>query len=91
MIISSEELKTMLFSHIACIIIDDWKKINYAAQPYVSAMIHLNHCDCSAYHNFDSAESIIRYFLSNARAWRGGVAKLVKSELNRRLKENNKN
>jgi hypothetical protein len=83
---SNIDIQNIPFSHIACLIIDDWKKINYAAQPYVGAMIHLNHSDLSAEHNSESAKSIVLYFLSNAGSWRGETAKLVKAELKRRLR-----
>ena len=32
-------------------------------------------------YGYDSAASIVRYFLSNASSWRGDVAKRVKAEL----------
>ena len=33
---------------------------------------------------YDSGRSIVRYFLGNAGAWRGDVAKAIKAELKRR-------
>jgi hypothetical protein len=35
---------------------------------------------------FDSARSVVLYFLSNASSWRGDVAKRVKAELKAHLK-----
>jgi len=67
---------------IAAEIRKDWSKrgkINYAAVPYLDAMSELNGIDDMYY--MDSAKSIVRYFLSNARAWRGDVARRVKAEL----------
>jgi hypothetical protein len=34
----------------------------------------------------DSGASIVVYFLGNAQTWRGPVAKAVKAELNKRVK-----
>ena len=65
---------------IAADIRSDWKKVNYAAVPYLDAMQQLNSID----DNFilDSARSIVRYFLSNARSWHGEKAREIKAELN---------
>ena len=64
---------------IAAEIRSDWKKVNYAAVPYLDAMQQLNSID----DNFilDSARSIVRYFLSNATTWRGEKAREIKAEL----------
>ncbi len=64
---------------IATDIRSDWKKVNYAAVPYLDAMQQLNSID----DNFilDSARSIVRYFLSNATTWRGEKAREIKAEL----------
>ena len=64
---------------IAAEIRSDWKKVNYAAVPYLEAMQQLN----SIEDNFilDSARSIVRYFLSNATTWRGEKAREIKAEL----------
>ena len=68
---------------IAAEIRSDWKKVNYAAVPYLDAMQQLN----SIEDNFilDSARSIVRYFLSNAKSWRGERAREIKAELNAML------
>ena len=68
---------------IAAEIRSDWKKVNYAAVPYLDAMQQLNSID----DNFilDSARSIVRYFLSNAKSWRGERAREIKAELNAML------
>lgn len=57
----------------------DWKEVNYAARPYLSAMFGLN--DVTDSYGADSARSIVAYFLGNAGAWRGETAKRVKAEL----------
>ena len=57
----------------------DWKKVYFGAVPYLDAMRDLDKIT-DAY-LYDSGESIVRYFLSNASTWRGDVAKRVKAEL----------
>jgi hypothetical protein len=57
----------------------DWKNVNYAARPYLDAMQCLLGVNDMYYR--DSARDIIRYFLSNARAWRGDTAARIKTEL----------
>ncbi len=61
----------------------DWQKVNYAAKPYLDAMGQLDKVTDSFY--YDSAESVIRYFLANAGQWRGDTAKAIKLELKRML------
>jgi hypothetical protein len=72
-------------NQIAQEIRSDWKKINYGAEPYLSAMSSLNSIDDKYY--FDDAKSIVLYFLSNASAWRGDKAKQIKAELKQMLNQ----
>lgn len=64
---------------IARDIAKDWQKVNYAAKPYLEAMLSLNSISDRFY--MDSAESVVRYFLANASSWRGEKAKAIKAEL----------
>jgi len=64
---------------IALDIRKDWAKVNYAAKPYLDAMLELNSIN-DKYYN-DSAKSIVLYFLSNAASFRGERAKVLKAEL----------
>jgi hypothetical protein len=64
---------------IAAEIRRDWKKVNYAAKPYLDAMGSLTSIKDNYF--MDSGKSIVLYFLSNAASWRGEVAKRVKAEL----------
>lgn len=57
----------------------DWKNVNYAAAPYLSAMAQLEDMDDKFY--LDDARSIVTYFLCNASAWRGEKARQIKAEL----------
>ena len=66
-------------SSIAYEIRKDWKKVNYAAIPYLEAMQTLDSIQDS--YGLDSGKSIILYFLANASSWRGEKAKEIKAEL----------
>jgi hypothetical protein len=57
-----------------------WKNVYFGAVPYLNAMRELDTIDDT--YVFDSAESVVRYFLSNARTWRGDDARRIKKELN---------
>ena len=73
---------------IAVDINTEWSKIgkgvNFAAKPYLAAMMHLN--KITDHYMFDSADSIVRYFLCNASSFRGNRAKELKAELKALLK-----
>jgi len=71
-------------SEIANEIQQDWKNVNYGAKPYLEAMKELRSVDDNFYE--DSAESVIAYFLGNARSWKGETAKRIKLELNNLIK-----
>lgn len=64
---------------IAAEIRRDWKKVNFAAVPYLSAMGTIG--DIGDSYGWDNGKSIVRYFLSNASSWRGETAKRIKAEL----------
>lgn len=71
---------------IADEILEDWgsSNVNYAAKPYLNAMLELGSIDDEYY--LDNAKSIVLYFLANAGSWRGEVAKRVKLELKQMCK-----
>jgi hypothetical protein len=56
-----------------------WKKPYFGAVPYLDAMTELNQIEDKYF--FDSAESVVQYFLANAGTWRGDDAKRIKAEL----------
>jgi asparagine synthetase B (glutamine-hydrolysing) len=64
---------------VAADIRKEWANINYAARPYLDAMDALDYI--SDYYFADSAKSIVLYFLSNAAAFRGPMARELKAEL----------
>jgi len=62
----------------------NWQNVNYAAKPYLAAMHDLDKISDS--YGYDSAKSIVAYFLSNASSWRGDAAKRIKAELREMIK-----
>lgn len=56
-----------------------WPKVNYAAKPYLEAMVDLTSIEDK--YGYDNARSIVLYFLSNASSFRGDQAKALKLEL----------
>jgi len=62
----------------------NWPKPYFGAVPYLEAM-HSLWLISGDYYG-DSAESIVRYFLSNATTWKGETARRIKAELNLMLK-----
>lgn len=62
----------------------DWKNVNFAAKPYLSAMCYLTSIQDK--YMATNGKSIALYFLSNASTWRGPVAKRIKAELNKMCK-----
>jgi hypothetical protein len=77
-------LETKSLSEIAAIIRKEWKKVNYAAEPYLEAMHALQ--STKSFFGYDCGKNVVLYFLSNASAWRGETAKAVKLELKNRTK-----
>ena len=61
----------------------DWKKPNFAARPYLEAMLWLVNKD--DLYGTDRAGSVVAYFLSNAGTYRGETAKRLKTELKSHL------
>ncbi len=66
-------------NEIAKEIREDWKNVNYAAEPYLDAMREIESVHSMFYQ--DSASSVVRYFLGNAATWKGEVARRIKKEL----------
>nr|WP_288837666.1 hypothetical protein [uncultured Flavobacterium sp.] len=85
----AKELPNLSISKIAMIIAINWKEtsktgIYFGAKPYLNAMAVMQSVNDN--YGADSGKSIILYFLSNATTWKGEVARLVKKELNKRIK-----
>ena len=58
---------------------NDWKNVYVGAKPYLDAMATLDSINDN--YMFDSAKSIVLYFLGNASTWRGETARRIKKEL----------
>lgn len=69
-----------LISEIAKEIVAAWPKPNYAAIPYLDAMLQI-HGDVNTMYYAESGRSIVSYFLCNAGSFRGEDAKRIKAEL----------
>lgn len=69
---------------IAAEIYQTWAKVNYAAKPYLEAMMYLDTIDDT--YGWETGASVIGYFLSNARAYKGEDARRIKAELKQLLK-----
>ena len=59
----------------------DWKGMgpNHPAFPNLGAMNFLDTIE--DFYGYDSARSLVNYFLANAGGWRGETAKRIKAEL----------
>jgi hypothetical protein len=76
---ASRRTASRSISEIARDIRREWANVNFAAVPYLDAMMDLDSIDDM--YGADSAKSIIAYFLSNASSFRGERAKELKEEL----------
>lgn len=72
-------MTTRALSAIAREISRDWAKPYFGAVPYLQAMQSLD--SISDKYGYDSASSVVRYFLANASTWRGDTARRIKAEL----------
>jgi hypothetical protein len=82
---TAENLSELKLWEIAHIVKKDWgSKIYFAAVPYLDAMNSLD--KVTDMYIMDTGRSIVAYFLSNARTWRGETAKAVKKHLNKLIK-----
>jgi hypothetical protein len=62
----------------------EWKKVHYAAKPYLDAMHQIT--DAKSRYGYDSGMWIVMYFLSNSSTFRGQRAKELKAELKQHIK-----
>ena len=71
--------KVILVSDLARKISADWVKVNYAARPYLDAMLQLR--SARDLYGHDYGGRIVLCFLANAGSWRGPVAREIKAQL----------
>ena len=78
---------TNTLSEIASVIRKDWpvSKRYFGAVPYLDALGCMTNINDG--YGADTGKQMVAYFLCNATTWRGPVAKEVKLELNKRLKQ----
>lgn len=78
--------QTRPIREIAFEIQKEWNGLHptHPALPYLGAMNFLDSIE--DYYYYDSARSIISYFLANANGWRGEAARRIKSELRELIK-----
>lgn len=62
----------------------DWRNVYFGAVPYLEAMHTLE--SVQDRYEYDSAKTIIVYFLANASTWKGDKAKQIKQELKQLIK-----
>lgn len=77
------EITDLSLGQIAAIIRKNWLRVNYAANPYLDAMMHLDNIYDK--YCYDDGKIVVLYFLANASAWRGDIARQVKAELKSRI------
>lgn len=77
-----ENIQDKTINQLGRLIAKDWPKPYFGAVPYIRA---LQEIDDGKYLHEDE-KTIVIYFLSNARNWKGDIAKKVKEELKRRHK-----
>jgi len=71
-------------SNIAHDIKRAWPNVNFAARPYLAAMLQLNSIRDN--YIYESGGDIVLRFLANASTFRGIEAQLLKAELKQLLK-----
>ena len=67
------------FAAIAAEIKATWKKPYFGAMPYIDALSTVHSSDKDARYMYETAESLVQYFLANATYWRGEDAKRIKA------------
>ena len=70
-------------NELALAVTKDWERVYFGAKPYLAALLMLDSIEDD--YGDDSGRDVVAYFLSNATTWRGPTAKIIKSELKRRL------
>lgn len=76
---TTNNIQNRPLNEIARDIRKDWKNPYFGARPYLDAMRTLDSINDN--YGFDSAKTIVRYFLANASTWRGETARNIKKEL----------
>lgn len=80
------EKTTRTFAEIAREIQTVWTNVYFGAKPYLQAMLTINSSDKNAPYIYETAETVVLYFLANASYWRGADARRIKAELKSMIK-----
>lgn len=75
----SQQTTTRPLREIAGEIRADWANVWFGAEPYLRAMATLDSVTDNYGH--DHGDDVVRYFLVNAKTWRGETARRIKAEL----------
>ncbi len=96
--INSQTIQNMTISEIGNITLRDWSRIvagntrrpsfYFTARPYLEAFLDINQVNVSGTYGYDSIQGIVLYFITNTSSWKSEMARIVKEELKRRLREN---
>lgn len=73
--------KKRTFQQIAKDIKSTWLNVYFGAVPYLEAMLTLDTSDPNAMYLYGTVGDIVRYFLANARTFKGADARRLKEEL----------
>lgn len=78
------ELADKPINRIARFIDRNWNNVYFGARPYLDAMYQFDNINDTC--GYDSARSVVTYFLCNAGTWRGAEARKAKAALKLHLK-----
>ncbi len=71
---------------IARVVYADWTNVYFGAVPYLAAMeMFISPFDRNELYGVETARTVVLYFLSNAKTWRGPVAQVVKQILKEKM------
>jgi hypothetical protein len=82
--LTAEQVKGMSLSAIARFVHKDWPRPYFGCVPYMEAMLSLERVTDTF--GADTGQYVVRGFLSNCATYRGASARVVKAELNARLR-----
>ncbi|AVH85261.1 hypothetical protein RsoM2USA_333 [Ralstonia phage RsoM2USA] len=79
------DLTKYSIQELAALVVLDWKRVDPHAGEYLMALLHVRNIGDKYF--LDDVDDIVSRFLINAGGWHGEMARTVKFELKRRLKE----
>ena len=82
------DLTEYSIQELAALVVLDWKRVDPYAGEYLMALLRVKNIGDKYF--LDDVDDIVSRFLINAGTWRGEMARTVKFEFKRRLKEHQK-